>query len=61
MAASLSCPQPANPRKQQLNSARLNPLANNLMMSMTLLRARSIGSFTGAFRRGIKMSIGAQK
>ena len=36
MAASLSSPQPANPRKQKLNRARLNPLVNNLMMSMTL-------------------------
>jgi len=38
MAASLSSPHPANPRKQELNRARLNPVVNNLIMSMTLLK-----------------------
>jgi hypothetical protein len=38
MAASLSSSQPANPKKQKLNRARLNPLATILMMSMTLLK-----------------------
>jgi hypothetical protein len=33
MAASLSSPQPATPRKQELNRARLISLVNNLMMN----------------------------
>ena len=40
MNASLSSAQPANPSKQKLDRARLNPLVNNLMMSMTLLENR---------------------
>src|SRR5438270_388255 len=39
MAASLSSPQPANPRKPKLNRARLKALVNNFMASMTLLKA----------------------
>src|SRR5262245_12489449 len=35
MAASLSSVQPANPRKQMLNRASVNPRVNNLMMGMT--------------------------
>jgi hypothetical protein len=37
MNFSLSSAQPDKARKQKLNRARLNPLVNNLMMSMALL------------------------
>jgi hypothetical protein len=38
MKASLSSAQPASPRAQKLNRARLKFLVNNLMMSIALVK-----------------------